>query len=181
MRRSRMVSLVPLLAVVGPLAAHTAHAQVAIVTSARPAPSDYVSPGVLVSFGLGTRANIGLGAEVSFNRIYQDNFSGFGGFLNGVYYTGDDHARLTFGGQANYSLVGAEVGWGFTTPTASTPEIGASTGPAAGVFASFAFFMVAVRGTFAAFGDTRSSSLSIDLGLKAPLLVHGYRIRVGGS
>ena len=98
--------------------------------------------------------------------------TGFGAFVNGVYYVGSDYyARLGLGGQANAFLLGAEAGWSYVGPTSGADSTGPATGPYLGGFASLGYVMLAVRGTFAFFGDERDNTLSLDLGVKAPIEV----------
>jgi hypothetical protein len=172
MRRSRIGATgvaVPLLVAASSLVARPAAAQ----TSA-----DYVSPGVLFSFDLTKSQAFGLGAEVSFNRFpnYRE-LRGFGGFGNVVYYFRPEYTRVAIGGQID-AVVGAEAGWAFHTAPLAAYGAGASTGPMLGAFGSLGVFMIALRGTFGAFGNG-VGNLTVDLGLKVPLLVEGRHIQTG--
>jgi hypothetical protein len=152
--------------------------------AARPAAaqkySDFLSPGVLFSLELNRKHSFGLGAELSFNHLFTDGDHsgiGYGAFTNSVYYFDEEYARFAVGGQANAYYVGAEAGWAVNT---QGENFGASTGPFLGAFASVAVLMVAVRGTLPVFGE-RVSPVTVDIGLKYPVLVGGHDVTLFGS
>jgi len=170
MRRSRVRSsgvAVPLFAAASALVTKPAEAQ---------NHGDYLSPGFLFSFDLKRAGAFGLGAEMSFNRLLvHDEPTGYGAFGNAVYYFSPGYARLALGGQAGAYFHGVEAGWAYVTASLEEPRPAASTGPILGAFGSLGVLMVAVRGTFGAFGDG-PGTLAMDLGLKAPVLVGGSSI-----
>jgi hypothetical protein len=171
MRRSRIRPgiAVPLLAAASTFIAKPAGAQ---------SRADYVSPGFLFSFDLKRNQAFGLGAEFSFNRFPNRNSSeGFGGFANAVYYFKPEYARFALGGQADVATFGVEAGWAYNTAPLEAYGAGASTGPMLGAFGSFGAVMLAIRGTLPTLGGG-PGTLTLDIGLKAPVLVGGRPLDV---
>ena len=140
---------------------------------------DFLSPGLLFSIELNRKYSFGLGAELSFNRLFdKDPGPGYGAFTHATYYFDEQFARLALGGQANVLVGGVEAGWAVNT--ASTEGYAASTGPILGAFGSIAILMVAFRGTIPVAGDS-PGPITIDIGLKAPIQVGGATLSFGGS
>jgi hypothetical protein len=135
-------------------------------------PSEYVSPGVLFSFGLRRRAGFGMGFEASYDRwFHSQEATGVGGFVNGVYFFDPKFARIAAGGQVHALFVGTELGASYTTGS-TEPPTGASLAPYVGAYLSVGVLMLALRGTFP-FGDREAGTVSLDLGVKAPVRISG--------
>lgn len=132
----------------------------------------YLSPGVLASFDLIHGGAWGLGGEVSYDKWFDPDVpNGAGAFANGVYYFTPRRGRLAAGAQAHYWGFGAEAGWAYLSGASGAENLGPATGPFVGGFLSAGYFLVALRGSFASFGDADAASLSLDLGYKMPLAV----------
>jgi hypothetical protein len=132
--------------------------------------TDFLSPGILGSFDISHRWAFGLGTEISYSHYVVRSFpSAVGAFFNAVHYFAPVRGRFALGVQENLTALGGEAGWSLVTGSNADYGLHVATGPIVGAFASAGYVMVALRGSFAAFGDVKAGSFSLDFAAKLPL------------